>query len=80
MKNNKTEIEVKYQDLTGYAEIYWLETNEYNVAHYAAFITVPWQDSRWHHLGICDKSQLRAAINIARNYTEYFLSRCMLCG
>lgn len=57
----------------------WIPDNQYNVAHYNAFITVPFQDSNNVHLYVFNKSELDVAIDKATEYAKMFLSRCTLC-
>lgn len=65
---------------TGTAEIKWIAENQWSVAHYGAFISVPFQNSRWENLFIYDKEKLPEAIEKAKVYLETALSRCTLCG
>ena len=65
---------------TGVAEIKWIEENQWNVAHYEAFILVPFQNSRWENLFVYDKEKLAEAREKAKQYLEMALSRCTLCG
>lgn len=61
---------------TGTAEIKWMPQDEWNVAHYSAFITVPFQDSRWVNLFIFDEREISKALEKAKNVLEYALQRC----
>ena len=76
---NREIIKLEIGGHTGTAEIKWIPDNEYGVAHYAAFISVPFQDSRWEHLFIYDKTDLEGAIAKANVYLETTLQRCTLC-
>ena len=76
---NREIIKLEVYGHTGTAEIKWIQDNEYGVAHYAAFISVPFQDSRWQHLFIYDKADLESAKAKAENYLEIALKRCTLC-
>lgn len=73
-------ITLTIENNTGTAEIKWIAENQYSVAHYAAFISVPYQNSRWENLFIYDKDKLPEAIEKAKQYLEMDLSRCTLCG
>ena len=53
---NREIIKLEVCGHTGTAEIKWIPDNEYDVAHYAAFISVPFKDSRWQHLFIYDNA------------------------
>lgn len=64
---------------TGTAKIEWIAENKYSVAHYAAFISVPYQNSRWENLFIYDKDKLQEATEKAKQYLEMALLRCGLC-
>ena len=72
-------IKLEVDGHTGTAEIKWIPDNEYGVAHYAAFISVPFQDSRWEHLFIYDKADLDSAKAKAEKYLKSDLQRCTLC-
>lgn len=76
---NREIIKLEVDGYTGTAEIKWIPDNGYNVAHYAAFISVPFQDSRWEHLFIYDKADLEGAKAKAENYLKSALQRCTLC-
>ena len=65
---------------TGTAEVKWIPENQWNVAHYGAFISVPYQNSRWENLFVYDKEKLTEATEKAKQYLEMALSRCTLCG
>lgn len=65
---------------TGTAKIKWIEENQWSVAHYEAFIFVPFQNGRWENLFIYDKGSLSEATKKAKQYLEAALSRCTLCG
>ena len=62
----------------GSAEIRWVE-NKWGVAHYEAFISVPFQNSGWENLFIYSKDKLTEATEKAKQYLETALSRCALC-
>ena len=63
---------------TGTAEIKWVEENQFSVAHYVAFISVPFQNGRTENLFVYRKEKIAEAIDKARNYLEMALSRCTL--
>ena len=73
-------ITLTVEDHTGTAKIEWIAENQYSVAHYAAFISVPYQNSRWENLFVYDKDKLSEAMEKAKQYLEMVLSRCTLCG
>lgn len=75
----RTVIELEVNGNTGIAEVSWIPTDQYNVAHYGAFISVPYQSSRWVHLFIHNKSDLDGAIAKAKDYLQSALERCTLC-
>ena len=72
-------ITLKVDGHTGSAEVKWIEENQWSVAHYEAFISVPFQDSRWENLFIYGKEKLAEAEVKAEQYLEMALSRCTLC-
>lgn len=76
--NNK--IEMTINGYKGTAEVRWIQKSEYSVAHYAAFISVPFQDSRWESLFVYNKNKLDEAVDKAKDYLEIALERCTLCG
>lgn len=76
---NREIIKLEVDGNIGTAEIKWIQDNEYSVAHYAAFISVPFQDSRWEHLFIYDKVDLGSAKAKAEDYLKSALQRCTLC-
>ena len=76
---NREIIKLEIGGHKGTAEIKWIPDNEYGVAHYAAFISVPFQDSRWEHLFIYDKTDLEGAKAKSKVYLEVALQRCTLC-
>ena len=76
---NREIIKLEVGGHIGTAEIKWIPDNEYGVAHYAAFISVPCQDSRWEHLFIYDKPDLESAKAKAENDLKSALQRCTLC-
>lgn len=65
---------------TGTAEIKWIAENQWSVAHYEAFISVPFQNSRWENLFIYNKEKLAEATEKVKEYLEMTLSRCTLFG
>ena len=73
-------ITLTVDGLTGTAEIKWIEENQWSVAHYEAFISVPFQNSRRENLFVYDKEKLAEATEKAKEYLEMTLSRCTLCG
>lgn len=76
--NNK--IEMIINGYKGTAEVRLIQKSEYSVAHYAAFISVPFQDSRWENLFVYNKNKLDEAVDKAKDYLEIALERCTLCG
>lgn len=75
----KLYVKTTLNNLRGEAEVMWLEANEYNAAHYEAFISVPYQPSRWVNLFISDKHHVKEAMDKAQKYLELALQRCTLC-
>lgn len=65
---------------TGTAEIKWIAENQWNDAHYSAFISVPYQNSGCKNLFIFDKEKLTEATKKAKRCLEIALSHCTLCG
>ena len=65
--------------LSAVAELKWIGENQWSVAHYAAFISVPFQNSKWENLFVYDKEKLKEATQKAKQYLEMALSRCTLC-
>ena len=63
---------------TGTAEIKWSAENQWSVAHYVAFVSVPFKKSQTQNLFVYDKEKIAEAIDKARNYLEMALSRCTL--
>ena len=76
---NREIISLEVNGHTGTAEVKWIPDNGYNVAHYGAFISVPYQNSKWEHLFIYDKADLEGAKAKAKVYLEIALQRCTLC-
>lgn len=64
---------------TGTAEVAWITGSIYSIAHYGAFISVPFQNSEWVRLFVYDKCDLDVAMDKARDYLECALQRCTLC-
>jgi hypothetical protein len=60
---------------SGTAEIKWM----YDRECYYAFITVPYQDTKWQNLFVYDKDKLIEATEKAKQYLEIYLSYCTLC-
>lgn len=77
--SKQTVISLESNGLTGTAEVCWIPDSQYNVAHYGAFITVPYQPSNWVHLFIHDKADLNRAIEKAKEYLQNALEHCTLC-
>lgn len=73
-------IEMVINGRKGIAEVKWISESEYSLAHYAAFISVPYQNSRWEDLFVYDKNKLDEAVDKAKAYLEMALKRCTLCG
>lgn len=65
---------------TGTAKVEWIEKNQYSVGHYEAFISVPYQNSRWENLFIYDREKASDATEKAKQLLELYLLRCTLCG
>ena len=65
---------------TGTAELIWKPASKYGLAHYEAFITVPYQDSRYEHLHIYKELDREYAMTLSRCILESALQDCMLCG
>ena len=55
--NAMDSIEMTVNGHTGYAKVQWMLETEYNMPHYAAFICVPFQKSRWVHLFVSEKEE-----------------------
>ena len=72
-------ITLKVNETIGSAEIRWVEENQWGVAHYEAFISVPFQNSGWENLFIYSKEKLTEATEKAKQNLEMALSRCTLC-
>lgn len=72
-------IEMTVNGHTGYAKVQWMLETEYNMPHYAAFICVPFQKSRWVHLFVSEKEEHDLAVQKAKAYLETALKRCTLC-
>ena len=65
---------------TGTAELIWKPSSKWGIAHYEAYITVPYQDSRYEHLHIYKESDRDYAKTLSRCILENALQECMLCG
>jgi hypothetical protein len=72
------EINMTVNGQSGTAEVVWVPDSIYNVAHYEVLLSVPFQDSRWEHLFIHDKSKLDEAIEKAKENLKFRLQRCTL--
>ena len=72
------EINLTANGHKGHAGIKWIPENQYGVAHYEAFITVPFQDSRWVHLYIFNKEDINEAFAKAWEHLTGALERCTL--
>ena len=75
----RSDITLEVGGYTGTATVKWIPDNGYSVAHYGAFISVPFQDSEWVHLFVYDERNLDVARDKARDYLECALQRCTLC-
>ena len=73
-------ITLKVDGHTGTAKVKWIKENQWSVAHYEVFISVPFQNSRWENLFIYSKEKLTEATERAKQHLEMALSRCTLCG
>lgn len=72
-------ITLTIEGYTGTAEIKWIPENKWSVAHYEAFISVPFQDAKWTNIFVYDEKQIEEATEKAKQYLETALSRCTLC-
>lgn len=62
----------------GTAEIKWLESSQYAFAHYGAFISVPFQSSKWVNMFVYDKADIEGAKRNAQLTLTEALKRCTL--
>lgn len=74
------EVTLKVGKHTGIAQVRWIEADEWTVAHYAALISVPFQNDRWESLFVVDKEKLPEAIERAKEILTIYLLRCTACG
>ena len=72
-------VTMTVEGYTGTAEIKWIPENQWSVAHYEAFISVPFQGAKWTNLFVFNKEQIETAEQKAKEYLEMALSRCTLC-
>lgn len=75
--NDLPRIEATVEGNTGSAKVAFIEDDGYNAPHWSAFISVPFQDSKWEYLGGSSLTK-EDAIAKAMNALEYRLSRCRL--
>jgi len=71
-------INITVNGQSGTAEVIWIPDSIYSVAHYETLLSVPFQDSKWEHLFIYDKSKLDEAIEKAKENLKFRLQRCTL--
>ena len=76
--NNECVVRVEYNGYNGKGEIKWINDG-YNMPHYSAFISVPFQNSRWCNLGVYEKGAISKAIERCKEEVEMALDRCTLC-
>ena len=76
--NNECVVRVEHNGYKGVGEIKWINDG-YNVPHYSAFISVPFQNSRWCNLGVYEKGAISKAIERCKEEVEMALDRCTLC-
>ena len=76
--DNECVVYVESNGYRGNGEIKWVDDG-YNVPHYNAFITVPFQNSRWCNLGVYEKGAISKAIERCKEEVEMALNRCTLC-
>lgn len=73
-------IKLMVNRFTGTAEIKWFEENQWSVAHYEAYISVPFQKCSWENLFVYDKLEVSDAIEKAKQHLKMALLSCTLCG
>lgn len=73
-------IKMELNGHAGTAEVKWIPENQWSVAHYGVFLSVPFQNSKWDSLFVYDKEHLELAMEKAKQRLEIALSRCTLCG
>ena len=78
MFNNECVVCIGQNGYKGTGEIKWVNDG-YNVPHYNAFISVPFQNSRWCNLGIYEKGAISKAVARCKEEVELALNRCTLC-
>lgn len=66
-------ITLTIKNHTGSALVGWDED------HYEAFVTIPYQDSRWISLFIYDEASLDKALDKALQELKLALLRCGMC-
>lgn len=76
--SNECVVYVESNGYRGKGEIKWINDG-YNVPHYSAFISVPFQNSRWNNLGVYEKDAITKAIERCKEEIEMALDRCTLC-
>lgn len=76
--SNEGVVCVERKGYKGTGEIKWINDG-YNVPHYSAFISVPFQDSRWCNLGVYKKGMVAKAVERCKQEVEMALDRCTLC-
>lgn len=57
-------------------KVEWIPESKHSAAHYAAFISVPFKDSRWHNLFVYDRDQEEAALIVADDIARDELRDC----
>lgn len=60
----------------GSVKVQWIKENQWSVAHYEAFVAVPFQDTQWVNLFVYNKEELNEAISKAKEVLVDKLSRC----
>ena len=73
-------IKLTVNGYTGTAEVKWFDKNNWSVAHYEAFISVPFKNSSWENLFVYDKLEVLEAMENAKQHLEMALLSCTLCG
>ena len=69
-------IEKELNGLKGYGEIAFIKDDGFNAPHWSVFVTVPYQESKWHYLGGSSLTQ-EEAIKRAEKDLQYSLESCI---
>lgn len=72
-------LSLEVNGITGTAEVNWIPTNQWAIAHYEAFIVVPFQNPQKVHLYVNNKKDINIAVAKAKDQLESALQRCILC-